>query len=81
MKDQIRIQQMGMKAAKAVKEFKIGEKILWNFGSYSVIKGIHNETAKQIQFITDEYSITGELKRENIINRRLGKERLCAIKK
>ena len=81
MKNQIRIQQMGMIDAKPAIEFKVGEKIQWNFGSYSVIKSIHNETAKQIQFVTDEYSYNGELQHSNIINRRLGKQRLVAIKK
>ncbi len=81
MKNQIRIQKMGMRDAKPAKEFQIGEMIQWNGGAYSVIKSIHKETPKQIQFITDEFAYNGELTRANIINRRLGKDRLVAIKK
>lgn len=75
----IQIQSVGRVEAKEAQTFKVGDKILWNFGSTSIIKAIHKETAKQIQFITDEYNNRGELTRENIINRRFGKTRLLAI--
>lgn len=68
----IHLQGYGRAAAKKGSEFKIGEKMLWNYGSKSLITGIKKETKKFIIFL---------LKCSDgiIYERRIKKDRLVAI--
>ena len=67
MKNTIHLQSYGRAEAKPAEEFKVGEKMLWNFGERSTVLAIVKETAK---FITSQFENT---------DRRLKKDRLVAI--
>ena len=48
MVDTIHLQGIGRVRAKKAKDFKVGEKFLWNYGSRSKILKILKETKTQI---------------------------------
>jgi len=67
----IHLQGYGEAKAKPAKEFKVGEKMLWNYGGKTMTKAILKETKC---FITFQIEEDGEL-----YERRLKKNRLVAI--
>ena len=76
----IQIQSVGKVEAKPVSEFKIGEKMMWNFGYTSEILGVAKETKTQIILKMNSVSPEGKSNGE-VYERRMKKDRLAAIAK
>ena len=67
----VQLQSVGRVPAKPAKDFKVGERIMWNFGEESLIIAIIKETPKTLVFKTESSGKT--------YRRRYGKDRLLAI--
>lgn len=63
----IHLQSYGKAEAKPAKDFKVGEKMLWNFGEKSEVTAIIRETPSMIVFQLGEWQ------------RKMKKDRLVAI--
>tara|TARA_R110002049_G_scaffold224712_4_gene396499 strand:+ start:4499 stop:4735 length:237 start_codon:yes stop_codon:yes gene_type:complete len=74
----IQLQSIGKVEAKKSIDFKVGEKMKWNFGYTSEILEIVKETKTQIVFKLNSIDPTGKIS-DFIGERRLKKERLVAI--
>jgi hypothetical protein len=65
------LQGIGSVKAKPAGEFKIGERMMWNYGGKTEVTGILSETKAFITFeLTDEHGVW---------ERRLKKDRMVAI--
>lgn len=69
----IQLQRIGLQKATEAKNIKVGDTLIWNFGDTSKVLEIVKETAKTL--IIKELCESG-----NVYSRRLGKERLVAVK-
>ena len=78
MQNTIQLQYVGKVNAKPVQDFKIGEKMMWNYGFTSEIISIVKETPKQIILEMNSVSPEGK-KSEGTHRRRMQKTRLAAI--
>lgn len=78
MNNTTHLQGIGRVEAKQVKDFSIGEKIMWNYGGVSEILEIVKETKS---FITFKMFSTSLHRNEEPFTheRRMGKNRLAAI--
>tara|TARA_R110000824_G_scaffold372075_1_gene561912 strand:- start:3874 stop:4128 length:255 start_codon:yes stop_codon:yes gene_type:complete len=74
-KNAMRLQAIGFVLGTQAKEVKVGDYLMWNFGSKSIVLEIVKETAKTIIIKTEgEHGYIGE--------RRLKKDRLvCKLEK
>lgn len=66
----IHLQGIGEANAKAAGEFKVGERMLWNYGIANVVVGIEKETAKTITFTlkgTDSQFYSCPLKKTRLV--------------
>lgn len=71
---QVRLQGIGLCDGKPVKELKVGDVIEWNFGYTSTVLELHpTKTGKQINVLLKSDS-------GMISNRRMGSERLVAVR-
>lgn len=79
MEDKIHLIGIGEVPAKKAKDFKTGDIIMWNYGHLSRVEGIEKETKTQIIF-----KLSSGANEDNLYyksTRRVGRERLLAIKK
>lgn len=67
----ISLQSIGTVSAKPAQDFKVGEVILWNFGSKAKILAVVSQTAKFITFQIEEST--------GVYSRRLKKDRLVGV--
>lgn len=74
----IQLQSVGHVPAKPVSQFKVGEKMMWNFGYTSTILSILKETNTQIIFQMKSFDPSGNSDGK-IYDRRMKKTRLAAI--
>lgn len=79
MENKVHLIGIGEMPAKKAKDIKEGDIIMWNYGHLSRVEAIEKETKTQIVFLLSSGESEDNLYYKS--TRRVGKERLLAIKK